>query len=87
MVIAPRKLRATGQPSACVASTRCTLAWSSSRSLTPEYVTCMRVITSTFPSSSISPRAWPTRPVGSIPRAPRAPANVPVSQPPAAATT
>jgi hypothetical protein len=49
-------------------------------------VTWMRLTTSTLFSSSTSPRACPTRPAGSIRRAARAPANVPVSQPRAAPT-
>jgi hypothetical protein len=49
--------------------------------LHPAVVDVDRYRTSTLPSSSISPRACPTRPVESIPRAARAPTNVPVSQP------
>lgn len=85
--MAPCRLLATGQPSAWVASTRSNFSRSSSAIVNPAYVTWMRLMTSTLPSSSTSPRAFPTRPAGSIRRTARAPANVPVSQPAAAPMT
>ena len=83
----PRSVRATGQksvwnPSTRSATSRC------ANSIRSRYCTWMRRMTSTLPSSSISPVASDVSrpsPAG-IPRASSAPPKVPVSQPAAEAT-
>ncbi len=86
--IAPLILRATGHRSAWILRTRSAVSRLSSGTFSV-YFTCTRRNTSTAPSFSISPITSIVRSSGPtvISRAPSAPANVPVSQPPVAATT
>lgn len=82
----PLSERATGHESAYTERTRSTV--SRSLSGTARWKVClMRLITSTFPSASTSPTVSARRSLKEIWRAPSAPAKVPSSHPPAAATT
>ena len=88
--IAPLRLLATGHLSACISSTRATVSRTSfGFSTCSLYFTWIRRMMRIPPSFSTSPTTSAMRSSGlsSIARAPSAPANVPVSQPPAAATT
>lgn len=84
--MAPLRLRATGQPSACAASARSKASVRPSGSLTP--VGDVDAFDDEHLALELDLSACVPHQTGGVDRPGReAPANVPVSQPPAAATT